>query len=72
MSVNRFNGFLVAPVDAYLPNDNGIYNLAGNVQEWVSDSYYSEERLYDHETSPFVGGEAQVPNRNADLQVEEK
>jgi formylglycine-generating enzyme required for sulfatase activity len=69
---NRFNGFLVAPVDAYLPNDNGIYNLAGNVQEWVLDSYYNEERLYQNEVLPFNGDEMEVPVRNSQLQIEEK
>ncbi len=28
-----------APVDAYLPNDFGLYNMAGNVNEWVMDVY---------------------------------
>ncbi len=28
-----------APVDAYLPNDFGLYNMAGNVNEWVLDVY---------------------------------
>lgn len=30
---------IMAPVDAYLPNDFGLYNMAGNVSEWVLDSY---------------------------------
>ena len=28
-----------APVDAYAPNDFGLYNMAGNVNEWVLDVY---------------------------------
>jgi gliding motility-associated lipoprotein GldJ len=27
------------PVDAFLPNDFGLYNMAGNVNEWVLDVY---------------------------------
>ncbi len=27
------------PVDAFLPNDFGLYNMAGNVNEWVMDVY---------------------------------
>jgi formylglycine-generating enzyme required for sulfatase activity len=30
---------LTAPVDAYEPNDFGLYNMAGNVNEWVLDVY---------------------------------
>jgi formylglycine-generating enzyme required for sulfatase activity len=34
------DGFvLTAPVDAYAPNDFGLYNMAGNVNEWVLDVY---------------------------------
>jgi gliding motility-associated lipoprotein GldJ len=32
-------GVITTPVDAYWPNDYGIYNLAGNVSEWVMDVY---------------------------------
>lgn len=30
---------ITAPVDAYFPNDFGLYNMAGNVNEWVLDVY---------------------------------
>lgn len=30
---------VTAPVDAYWPNDYGLYNMAGNVSEWVLDVY---------------------------------
>jgi gliding motility-associated lipoprotein GldJ len=30
---------LPAPVGSYWPNDYGLYNMAGNVSEWVSDVY---------------------------------
>ena len=30
-----------APVNWYLPNDFGLYNMAGNVNEWVLDVYRS-------------------------------
>ena len=30
---------ITAPVDAYAPNDFGLYNMAGNVNEWVLDVY---------------------------------
>ncbi len=30
---------ITAPVNAYSPNDFGLYNMAGNVNEWVLDVY---------------------------------
>lgn len=30
---------ITAPVDSYYPNDFGLYNMAGNVNEWVLDVY---------------------------------
>ena len=33
------NAFITAPVGTYMPNDYGLYNLAGNVSEWVMDVY---------------------------------
>ena len=30
---------ITAPVDAFAPNDFGLYNMAGNVNEWVMDVY---------------------------------
>jgi len=32
---------ITAPVNAYFPNDFGLYNMAGNVNEWVLDVYRS-------------------------------
>ncbi len=32
-------GFITTPVYSYWPNDFGIYNMGGNVSEWVMDVY---------------------------------
>ena len=32
---------ITAPVNSYYPNDFGLYNMAGNVNEWVLDVYRS-------------------------------
>jgi formylglycine-generating enzyme required for sulfatase activity len=35
------NAAPVGPVNAYWPNDFGLYNMAGNVNEWVADEFRS-------------------------------
>lgn len=48
-------GDITAPVTAYLPNDYGLYNMAGNVNEWVNDVY--RQLSYDDfdDFNPFRG-----------------
>lgn len=33
------NAAITAPVRSFMPNDFGLYNMAGNVSEWVADVY---------------------------------
>jgi gliding motility-associated lipoprotein GldJ len=33
------NASITAPVISYVPNDYGLFNMAGNVNEWVQDAY---------------------------------
>lgn len=48
---------ITAPVRSYLPNDFGLYNMAGNVNEWVGDVYrvLSFEDVEDF--NPFRGNQ---------------
>lgn len=48
---------ITAPVRNYLPNDFGLYNMAGNVNEWTADVYrkLSFEDFADF--NPFRGNE---------------
>ncbi|PIF01173.1 MAG: gliding motility lipoprotein GldJ [Paludibacter sp.] len=44
-----------APVNAYPPNDFGLYNMAGNVNEWVLDVYRPTSHKDVAEYNPFRG-----------------
>jgi gliding motility-associated lipoprotein GldJ len=55
------NAHIPSNVSAYLPNDFGLYNMAGNVSEWVEDVYrpLTSSTLRDaenHDLNPFRGG----------------
>lgn len=63
---------ITAPVRSYWPNDFGLYNMAGNVSEWVKDVYrpLSFEELSD--LNPFRGNVFQVGKRDEDGFLAEK
>lgn len=49
------NADVTAPVYSYWPNDYGLYNMAGNVSEWVMDVYRASTVLDADEFRPFRG-----------------
>lgn len=54
------NASTTAPVTAFIPNDFGLFNMAGNVSEWVEDVYrpLTSSTLRDaenHDLNPFRG-----------------
>ncbi len=56
------NASVPAPVKSFIPNDFGLYNMAGNVAEWVQDVYrpLTSVTLRDaenHDLNPFRGNE---------------
>ena len=49
------NADVTAPVYSYAPNDYGLYNMAGNVSEWVMDVYRPSTLQDAQEFRPFRG-----------------
>ncbi|MDB5009779.1 MAG: gliding motility lipoprotein GldJ [Mucilaginibacter sp.] len=48
---------ITAPVRAYQPNDFGLYNMAGNVNEWTNDTYRQMSADETDDFNPFRGNE---------------
>ncbi len=51
---------ITAPVDAFWPNEFGLYCMAGNVNEWVLDVYRVLSSDDVQEYNPFRGNEYKV------------
>ena len=48
---------ITAPVRSYVPNDFGLYNMAGNVNEWTADVYRKLSFEDFNDFNPFRGNE---------------
>jgi len=48
-------GDITVPVKSYAPNDFGLYNMAGNVNEWVGDVYRQLSFEDFEDFNPFRG-----------------
>jgi formylglycine-generating enzyme len=59
-------------VKAYLPNDYGLYNMAGNVSEWVGDVYrpLSHEDMNDF--NPYRGNVFKTKEKDEEGNIAEK
>lgn len=47
-------GAYTVPVDAYYPNDYGLYNMAGNVSEWTITRFQENANSFVHDFNPDV------------------
>jgi gliding motility-associated lipoprotein GldJ len=61
-----------APVTTYFPNDYGLYNMAGNVSEWVMDVYrpLTHEDMTDFR--PYRGNVYKTQQRDTEGYIAEK
>jgi gliding motility-associated lipoprotein GldJ len=48
---------ITAPVRSFPPNDFGLYNMAGNVNEWVQDTYRTMSSQDVEDFNPFRGNQ---------------
>lgn len=66
------NADITAPVFAYWPNDYGLYNMAGNVAEWVMDVYRPLTLEDMQDFRPFRGNVFKTKVLTDDYIIEDK
>lgn len=60
------NASVTAPVMNFWPNDFGLYNMAGNVNEWVADAYRPMSFYDINDFNPYRGNVFQTLELDAD------
>ena len=63
---------ITAPVKTYLPNDFGLYNMAGNVSEWCLDVYRPMTSMDSEDFNPFRGNEFKTQARDEEGNIAPK
>jgi hypothetical protein len=66
------NADVTSPVFSYWPNDYGLYNMAGNVSEWVMDVYRPLSPEDKDDFRPFRGNVFKTKVLNSDGAVQDK
>lgn len=60
------NAIVTSPVYSFMPNDYGVYNMAGNVNEWVADVYRAVTYADMDDLNPYRGNEYMVRDLDED------
>lgn len=66
------NADITAPVISYVPNDYGLYNMAGNVSEWVADVYRPLSPEDKEDFNPYRGNVYKTQVLDEEGQISEK
>ena len=66
------NADITAKVKSYQPNAWGLYNMAGNVNEWVMDTYRPSSHEDVAEFRPFRGNDYMTQQLQDDGTIEER
>jgi formylglycine-generating enzyme len=66
------NADITAPVISYVPNDYGLYNMAGNVSEWVADVYRPLSPEDKDDFNPYRGNVFKTQLTDEEGQIAEK
>jgi sulfatase modifying factor 1 len=64
------NASIPGPIDAFLPNGFGIYNMSGNVNEWVADIYRPLSSKDVDDLNPYRGNVFTKLYKNANGEFE--
>jgi sulfatase modifying factor 1 len=64
------NASIPGPIDAFFPNGFGLYNMSGNVNEWVSDVYRPLSNLDVDGLNPYRGNVFKKYYKNANGEYE--
>jgi formylglycine-generating enzyme len=66
------NADVTSPVKSYWPNDFGLYNMAGNVSEWVMDVYRVNSNDDVNDFRPYRGNVFQSLDKDQDGNIAQK